>query len=473
MSLDQTHLPLALIAGTFLGGLIATRLPEPRHARAWVVSIASLTLLGSVVLAWAARSAPTQEITGFTGFFGVDALSGLIVPLVALLGWTLSLAAPRSWATQRALGRLLVNVSLLHAALLCRDARVLALLWAATLVPTWLELGRTPGATRAHRVFGVYAVASAVAFAVGIFLLGTPLDRIADVWHPRAWSPGGATPARVAGLVCILAAVFIRKAALPFHSWLAPVFAAAPPGPVLLLVAPMLGPYVLLRLAVPLFPELLGDRWFVMGPLALLTAAYGAGLAFVQTELRRVVAWLVLSQSALVLVGLECPEGAGLTGGLTAWLSTGSAMMGMGLSAWMLEARFGPLSIDKHHGLYPRGPALALVFLLSGLSLVAFPGTVGFVSADLLLRAILESFPQAGLLVFFATALNGFTVLRAYMRLFHGKPAPGRELGLRKREWFALIVPLALLVWQGLHPAPLLTLGADASRQLLKRQSDR
>ena len=68
--------------------------------------------------------------------FPSDALSALIVPLAALLGWTLVLAAPRAWATPRALGWLLVNVALIIATFLVPDARVVAVLWAATLLPT-------------------------------------------------------------------------------------------------------------------------------------------------------------------------------------------------------------------------------------------------------------------------------------------------------------------------------------------------
>jgi NADH-quinone oxidoreductase subunit M len=270
-------------------------------------------------------------------------------------------------------------------------------------------------------------------------------------------------------LITILVAVFIRKATLPFHSWLAMVFSVAAPGPVLLLVAPMVGAYALVRFTIPISAELLGPRVLLLGPIALSTAAYAAGLAFVQTDLRRIVAWLTISQSAVVLVGLECSEGAGLTGGIVSWLSAAAGMTGLGLSAWMLEARFGSLDIRKHRGLYRRSRTLALVFLLSGLSLVGFPGTVGFASLDLLSSAVLASFPITGILLFFATALSGFTVLRTYLRLFHGPPARGPELALLPREWLALLIPFALVIVQGLYPAPLVALGAEASRALLAR----
>jgi NADH-quinone oxidoreductase subunit M len=318
------------------------------------------------------------------------------------------------------------------------------------------------------RVYALYAAASALSFILGLALIGVPLGRGVDLWNVQAWA-ARAGMAPVIGVMALLISISIRKAALPFHSWLPPVFAAAPPGPVLVLVAPMVGAYAFIRFAVPLLGDVLGDRGSILAPLALLTAAYAAGLAFVQRDLRRIVAWIATSQSALVLLGLECPEGAGLTGGVLVWLSAAAGMTGLGLSAWMLEARFGALDVVRPRGLYRRCRALALVFLLSGLSLVGLPGTIGFASGDLLLSAVLHAFPVLSLLLFFAVALNGFTLLRTYMRLFHGPAARGPELALLPREWLALLVPLALVISQGLHPAPLVRLGAEASQVLLER----
>jgi NADH-quinone oxidoreductase subunit M len=452
-------LPWAVVGISLLGGF-AVRFAPAGAARRASVALSSLGMLAALALSVAASRAPDRRLVDPSGLLGVDALGVLLVPLVALLGWTLLLAAPRRWAEPVAVGRLLLNLGLVSAAFLVRDARLFALLWAATFVPPYRELARAPEAVRAARVYGIYAALSSLLLGIGLLGIGLPLAGSSDVGDVRAWA---GAPSLV-GLIALVLAVFIRKAIVPFHSWLVPVFAAAPPGPVLLLVAPMLGAYALLRFAVPIAPELLGDRVFWLAPLALLTAAYAAGIAFVQTELRRIVAWIAISQSALVLVGLESQDRAGLVGGLVAWLSVAAAMTGLGLSSWMLEARFGPLSIERPRGLYRRSRAPALVFLLSGLSLVGFPGTVGFISLDLLLSAVLEAFPVLGLLLFFATALSGFTLVRTYLRLFHGPPAQGPELSLLPREWLALSVPLALIVWCGLQPAALAALGEQAAR---------
>lgn len=421
----------ASIAAPAIGGASA-RFLTPRAA--WAVSLGATT----VGLALA--------VVGAVLVFPSDALSALGVPLAATLGWALVLGAPRAWATPRALSGLLVNVALLVATFWTAEPRLLAALWIATMLPVAHALRGTPAA----RAYAAYSSASALLFAAGVACRHT-LPRL--------------------GVTMVVSAILIRKAIAPFHSWLPAAYAAAPPGPLLLLIAPMVGAYALVRGVVPLFPELFGGRWLLLGPLALVTAAYAAGLALVQVELRRMVAWLAVSQSALVLVGLECPDGAAMAGGLVSWLSAGAAITGLGLAAWMLEARFGPLRLDRHSGLYRRGPALALAFLVSGLSLVSFPGTAGFVSDDLLLAAALEAFPALGLLLFVATGLNGFTVLRAYLRLFHGASAKGPVIDLLPRERLALVVPIALIIVNGLWPGPLVRLGTAAARQVLATPS--
>ena len=465
-------LPWAVFVVGTLGGLGVSRFTSPVTARRAAIAVASLLLALAFVLALGAHAQPGAQVSDVSGSVGVDALSLLLLPLTALLGWTLVLAAPGVWASSTALGRLVLNVGLVSTAFVVRDTRAFAVLWVATLLPPWIELRRAPQAEAAARVYALYAGASAISFLAGLVLIGAPLTRAADLWNVHAWATdAGAAP--TIGVVALLTAISIRKASLPFHSWLPRVFEAAPPGPMLLLVAPMIGAYAFVRFAVPVLGDLLGDRGFILAPIALLTAAYAAGLAFVQRGLRPVVAWIATSQSALVLVGLECPEGAGLTGGVLVWLSAAAGMTGLGLSAWMLEARFGALDVVRPRGLYRRCRALAHVFLLSGLSLVGLPGTIGFASGDLLLSAVLHSFPFMSLLLFFAVALNGFTLLRTYMRLFHGPPARGVELSLLPREWLALLVPLALVLSQGLYPGPLVRLGAEASQSLLARANRR
>ena len=436
----------------------------PRWARRTAVAVAASELLAACVAALASHAfEPRTDV----GLLALDSLAALLLPYVALLVLVTVLGAPRGWATASALAMVLVNEGLLVSTFLAADARLFGALWVATCVPVLLELGSARSAepsTGAARVYTIYLGAGAVLLLAGLFVLGPG----GGGWRLARWSEHRLDTRQLAfGMAALLAAVFVRKAAVPFHSWLPHVLAARPTGPVLMLVAPMVGALALARLGVPLLGRLMGPGTFLLGPLALVTGVYAAGLALVQRDMRRTVAWLVMSQSAMVLLGLECPRGAGLAGGILTWLASGTALACWGISAWMLEDRFGRLWLAGHQGLYRRCPDLGRAFLVSGLSLVAFPGMAGFVAADCLYRGVLRAFPVAGLMLFVSSALNGFTVLWTYMRLFHGPPAAGVELRLRSRERLALALPLSLLLAFGLWPAPLVDAAQAVARELL------
>src|SRR5262249_52361413 len=163
--------------------------------------------------------------------------------------------------------------------------------------------------------------------------------------------------------------------AVPVHCWVTNWIEHASFGNALLFVAPLTGVYAAIRLVLPIAPD-----WILqgIGLVSLTTAVYAAGLATVQREARRFFAYLFLSHTALVLVGLELHTSISLTGALCLWFSVLLSLAGLGLTLRALEARFGRLTLTHYRGLYEHVPTLAVCFLLMGLATVGFPGTVGF-----------------------------------------------------------------------------------------------
>jgi NADH-quinone oxidoreductase subunit M len=128
---------------------------------------------------------------------------------------------------------------------------------------------------------------------------------------------------------------------------------------------------------------------------------------------------------------------------------------GLGLVLRSLEARFGRLSLDEFHGLYDHSPALAVGFLLTGLASVGFPGTLGFVSAELLLDGAVGADLAIGVGVVAAAAVNGIAVVRAYFRLFTGgRHVSSVSLAITPREQVAVLGLAAVILVGGLIPQP-------------------
>lgn len=275
-----------------------------------------------------------------------------------------------------------------------------------------------------------------------------------------ATSPGHAR----AGLWLIVAAVLIRKGIFPFHAWIPEAFDRTRIGPTVLFSAPELGTYVAAVLVLPHAPA---SVLRVVAVLSLVTAVYGAALALVQSDARRTLGYLFVSQSALVLAGLDCTSQDALTGALVLWVSSALAFTGLARTVLALEARRGRLRLTKYHGGFDQMPLLAASFLAFGLACAGFPGTLGFVGQELLVDGAVRRFPALGFLTIVAAALTGLAVLRMYFSLFCGSPGASATLGLRWREAVVFGGVAAALVVSGVFPVPVVRSLDRASEELL------
>jgi NADH-quinone oxidoreductase subunit M len=211
-----------------------------------------------------------------------------------------------------------------------------------------------------------------------------------------------------------------------------------------------------------------------IGLFSLATAVYAAGMAVVQRDTRRFFAYLFLGHASLVLVGLELHTAISLTGALALWISVSLSLAGFGLTLRALEARYGRLSMGEFRGLYEHSPTLAVCLALTGLASIGFPGTLGFVAADLLVYGAVEASPYVGLAMALAAAINGIAVVRAYFLLFTGARHPSTvslRAGLRER--IAVLTLTALILGGGLFPQPGILSRHEAAAGVLEQRRQR
>jgi NADH-quinone oxidoreductase subunit M len=330
---------------------------------------------------------------------------------------------------------------------------VLIALLAAGTVPAYAELVSRRKPTRVYLLH--------MALFVGLLALGWAFVK-ADGHHQ--------TPTALA-TVPLLLAILIRCGTVPAHCWLTDWFEHASFGNALLFVTPLTGVYAVIRLVMPIAPD--WALWSI-GLFSLATAVYAAAMASVQQEARRFFAYLFLSHASLVLVGLELHTPITLTGALSLWVAVSLSLHGFGLTLRALEARFGRLSLADFHGLYEHSPALAVCFLLTGLASVGFPGTLGFVAAELLVDGTFEAGPHVRLALVLASALNGIAVVRAYFLLFTGtRHASTVSLNIGPRERFAVLTLAALILLGGILPQPGVTSRYRAAVEILQHRQER
>jgi NADH-quinone oxidoreductase subunit M len=389
----------------------------------------------------------------------IDTLSAALLPFAAGL-WLLTVAVtPRASLDQRGLRRTAVTTLITLACFLTESAVVLLVLSAAS-VWTFLTALADPAHRYQRRVVVMYLGISTLLFGIGVALLVSPGVQ--------------GTVFETAGMWLVVIAALVRKGIVPFHAWVPEVFDHGRLGPAILFNAPQLGAYMTVVLIVPrASPEMLR----VIALLALGTAVYGAALALVQRSARRACGYLFMSQSALVMAGLDCTSVTALAGGLLVWLSAGLAFAGLARCVLVLEARRGRLDLTTYHGGYDRMPVLAITFLAMGLACTGFPGTLGFVGQELLVDGAVDVFPVMGFAVVIASALTGLAVLRMYFSLFCGRPDavahPSLRLGLKPREAWTFVALVATLVGLGIVPRPLADSRFDASAEILKLRQQR
>jgi NADH-quinone oxidoreductase subunit M len=387
--------------------------------------------------------------------FIIDELSAPLLPLTSLLYFLAILSTPTSKTTRFPFLLTLVSESLAVAAICCTDPGILVTILGLSIVPIWFELRDRKQSTR---VFTLHVVIYVCCLTAGLMILENLRQ---------------SHTAMMIATVVLLMASLLRAGVLPVHLWHLDLFERLSFGSSLLFVTPMIGAYAVMRLVLPFAPT-----WAMqsIAILSLITAVYAAGMSLVQVELRRFFSFLFLSQSSLVLAGLEITNTVGMTGALCVWLSAGVSLGGLGLIMRGIEARIGRVSLDRYHGLFEHLPLLAALFLLTGLSSIGFPGTIGFIGMELLVEGTVEFYPLVGGVVVFAAALNGIAILRVYFRVFTGtRHIATISLSPRRSERIAAIALSLIVIGGGIWPQPMVRSryhAADALLRLRQVQQD-
>ncbi len=440
---------------SLVGALYVSRLRDPNRASAAGLVFTGI-VLACTMLAWLgfyfdpdaslSQWSLQTELLGREIFF-IDRLSAPLVPMVALLHFLTALATARTKMRRFSFSWSLLAESIRLMTFSCKEPWILIALLIANSIPPYFELVNRRKPTRVYVLhMGLFAGLLVFGWA---FVDPTQLHSTQTAW----------------ATIPVLAAILLRCGTIPVHCWVTDWFEHASFGNALLYVAPLSGVYAGVRLLLPIAPD-----WMLQGVgiISLVTAVYAAAMATIQRETRRFFAFLFLSHTSLVLVGLELVTSVSLTGALSLWFSVSLSLGGFGLTLRALESRFGRLALTDFHGLYDSSRALAVSFLITGLASVGFPGTLGFVSTELLVDGAVEANVFIGLGVVAATTLNGIAVVRAYLLIFtgaHHASTISLQLGIRER--IAVWTLSVLILAGGIYPQPGLTSRLKAADALI------
>ena len=424
-----------------------------------------------------------ERLDGIGYHAGVDGISLVFVLLAALLTFLMTLYG---------MSRGMISPGRLFAVLLVAEAGLVAMLvslnlaWfaAASALELWavVFLLRRWASSRAEiqalARFIQYQGFGWLLFAAGCVVLGWGhADALGGRWSFDLFDLLRAPPLgkfQSAAFFLLFYGLAVRTPLFPLHGWLPNMaqhglIAVAPA----LMVGVKVGIYGMLRFVLPLTPTAVA-YWqpYVVG-FAMAGVFFTAALAFQQTNLRRLLAFAVVSHTSLLVIGVFSLHEAGIQGSVLLAANFGLAVTGMWFIVGFVFRRTGTTELHELSGLFERIPFLAVAFFACGLAIVGMPGTPGFDAAHLVLEAAIDSF---GALSTVATALGnvaaaGF-LLWAFQRAFlthregGGTPDVDRTLPM---EYVVAGIALAALLAIGFFTEPWLRLTEVASQAMAAR----
>lgn len=432
----------------------------------------SMLQLALSVVAWIAHDPALASmqmvedwiLPGFT--MGIDGVSTMFLPATALLSLFAVLYAPKSVSQ---------NLSGYLAAVLFSQAMLMGAFAATNLVGFWIffvaeifpayylikSWGAGPERDGVARNYLTYMALSALAIGIGFVLLGSTVTE-----GPRyALSSVAAVdidPTLQTLIFFVLCAGFAIKAPLfPVHSWLPKVLEHGPLiGMSVFLVGIKLGAYAFIRFVIPLLPEAAAEWYWLMAAFGFFSLIYGALIAMLQTNLRRLMAFASISHMGVIILGLFSLNVAGIEGGLLQALNLGITGAGLFLIASFLAARVGSPDLSKMGGLHGRAPYLALGFLVIALAAVGMPGTSGFNGEHMILLGAFEQHWIMAICVGIGPVLAAAYFLRFYQGGFLGEAksdSADSMSDLRGSERLIVGAVVAVVLWIGLFTTPFIS----------------
>lgn len=399
------------VAGALLLGLLRTNAQAVRVSTALIMGVQFVLALvlyqhfdGAQSGLQAATTVPWIPEWGVSYSIGLDGINILLVLLTAFLGPLVIVGAWR--AIEKDVTLFHVMVLLLQFAMMgafvAQDLFLFYLFWEAMLIPMFLIIGIWGGARRSYATvkFVLYtAFGSILMLAALIYLVyalqqagGAPSFAFADLM--RVSLPLSVQSVLFGAFALSFA---IKVPMVPLHTWLPDAHVEAPtPGSVILAgVLLKMGTYGFIRLGFPLFPDATRAFTPLLMTLAVVSIVYGACLALVQTDIKKIIAYSSISHLGYVMLGLLSLDLAGIQGAIVQMVSHGLVAAGLFLLVGMVYERCHSRELGAYGGLARQMPVYAVFFVVFTLASVGLPTTSGFTGEFMvLLGAFTAAWPH-------------------------------------------------------------------------------
>jgi NADH-quinone oxidoreductase subunit M len=372
---------------------------------------------------------------GITYHLGVDGLSGALVVLTTLLSWICILASfgPIQTRVKEYFISFLILETGMLGVFLSLDLFLFYIFWEIVLVPMYLIIGIWGGADRIYATikFVLYTLVGSLLMLVAILATAFSHQAVTGSWTGAfdliALRGTIADPTlQILGFAAFALAFAIKVPMFPFHTWLPDAHVQAPTAGSVILAGVLLklGGYGFIRFAIPLFPD--GAHLFapLMIALSVIAIIYGALVAIVQTDLKKLIAYSSVSHMGFVTLGIFTFNQQGVDGAILQMLNHGLITSGLFLLVGIGYERTHDREIAKMGGWAVRTPVYAALFGFFLFASVGLPGLSGFAGEFLVLLGAFIANPMVAGASTLVMILAAVYLLYMYQRVFTGSLSP-------------------------------------------------
>ncbi|HET9883839.1 MAG TPA: NADH-quinone oxidoreductase subunit M [Candidatus Binatia bacterium] len=399
---------------------------------------------------------------------GIDGISLFLVLLTTFL---MPLAIVASWTVQDRIKEYLFFMLVLETGMLgafvALDLFLFYVFWEVMLVPMYFLIGVWGGTRRIYAAlkFVVYTMAGSLPMLVAIIYLASRYAHVNQVMTfdlLQLYNLRLPVNEQIWLFLAFGLSFAIKVPLFPFHTWLPDAHVEAPTAGSVILAGVLLkmGTYGFLRFAMPLFP----DAALVLTPmiiaLAVIGIIYGAGVAMMQPDLKKLVAYSSVSHLGFVMLGLFALNIQGIQGGIYQMISHGLSTGALFLLVGMLYDRRHTRMIADFGGLWHQLPVFSVLFLIVTFASIGLPGLNGFIGEFLILLGAFSVKPGWTAAAATGVILGAIYMLWMFRRVFFGPmthPENQTLSDLNRRELLILAPVIALIIIMGIYPQPFLS----------------
>ncbi len=407
---------------------------------------------------------------GASYYLGVDGFSVLLILLTTLMG---AIAILSSWTavTERVKEYYVVLLVLqtgLIGAFVALDFLLFFLFWEVMLVPMYFLIGIWGGGRRLYSAikFFLFTLVGSVVMLLGILAL---------YFYAHSVSPTAAYTFDVTAFheltvpatlqKWIFLAFFLGFAVkvplFPLHTWLPDAHTDAPTAGSVILAAVMLkmGTYGFLRFSLPILPDATHAFVPLMVGLSIVGIIYGALVALAQSDWKRLVAYSSVSHMGMVMLGMFALTPVGITGSIVQQINHGISTGALFLIVGIVYERRRTTAISEYGGLSKAMPVFAAIFFVMTMSSIGLPALNGFIGEILILQGVYVVNKAWAAVAAAGIVLGAAYMLWLYQRTMFGRidnPANASLKDLNAREVATFVPLVALAIWIGIYPSPIL-----------------